>query len=186
MNYLKSLYSGVWGALLLLSCTDAEDTIGLKDSTAGAYVTVLSVASSSFDVKHMDAAYFELTVRAWDEQHGGLLQSFNFSVKLLDNTTVNGTTETVVTAVKSIPASAFSPDKTTGLPSATIRITAAEALEVLGITASDVAKGDVFQFLEELVLTDGRRFNDPNTAVEVGSSAFYKSPFYHNVTVVDN
>jgi len=183
MNNSRSIYSLLLVALLLLSCVDADDTIGLGQSTAGAYVTVLSVASSKFYVSKIADSYFELTVREWDEQQGALLKSFDFSVQLLDNTKANGTVSTGVKAIKSVPASAFSPDETTGLPTATIRITASEVFVVLGITSADIAKGDVFQFLEELVLTDGRKFNDPNTAVEVGSSTYYKSPFYHNVSV---
>lgn len=183
MRSSKSIYSVLAIALLLLSCVDADDTIGLKESAPGAYVTVLSVTSQKFYVSKITDSYFELTVREWDEQQGALLKSFDFSVQLLDNTTGNGTVEPGKKAIKSVPASAFSPDEKTGLPVATIRITADEVLDALGITTADIAKGDVFQFLEELVLTDGRKFNDPNTAVEVGSSTYYKSPFYHNVSV---
>ncbi len=48
MKYSKSIYSVLLSALLLLSCVDADDTIGLEESTAGAYVTVLSVTSQNF------------------------------------------------------------------------------------------------------------------------------------------
>src|SRR5689334_845115 len=119
MRSSKSIYSVLAIALLLLSCVDADDTIGLKESAPGAYVTVLSVTSQKFYVSKITDSYFELTVREWDEQQGALLKSFDFSVQLLDNTTGNGTVEPGKKAIRSVPASAFSPDEKTGLPVAT-------------------------------------------------------------------
>lgn len=177
----------LWGTLLLFgfaSCTKEQDPQGLKNATTGAYMRDIQIHSNTFSVADIDDAYFEITMEQWDEQKGGLFDSYDFNCEFHDNTPDNGTIPRNKVLVKKVPASAYTRTEDRGLLRATIRITATETMTALNITAADIAKGDQFRFVEDLHLTDGRTFNDANSASSM-TSVFFNSPMFHNVNVVD-
>ncbi len=184
MNTIKNIF---WGGLLFVtavSCSKEQDPQGLKNAATGAYMRDINISSNTFSIANLSDAYFEITIEEWDEQQGGLFDSYDFNGEFHDNTPDNGTITPTKTLVKKVPATAFARDTESGLLRATVRITAAETMAALNMTVADIAVGDQFRFVEDLHLTDGRIFNDLNSANGL-TSTWFKAPMFHNVNVVD-
>jgi hypothetical protein len=86
--------------------------------------------------------------------------------------------------LKSIPASSFTKDPTSGYPRATISVSASEALTATKLTASDISVGDSFEVTGTMKLTNGKTFTNTNTGPNITGGAFYSSPFFYKVNVI--
>lgn len=184
MNTIKNIFRATMLLIAFVSCSKEQDPQGLKNAATGAYMRDIKIHSNTFSVADIADAYFEITMEQWDEQKGGLFDSYDFNGEFHDNTPANGTIPRERVLVKKIPASAFTRTPERGLLRATIKITAAETMAALNISAADIAVGDQFRFVEDLHLTDGRVFNDANSASSL-TSVFFNAPMFHNVNVVE-
>ena len=150
-------------------------------------VTPFPVVAATFNVSkaNMAGTKMELVAEAVTPNAGALFSSYDLSIKFVDATPANGTKTTAVLPLRSIPASAYAKDPTTGYPRLTLIVTGAEALTATQLTNADVLLGDRFEITATMKLTDGKSFNAANTSVNITGGAFYSSPFFYRLNVVN-
>lgn len=190
MKYIKYLSIVVLLLSVAVACKDESKLpYDYEKQVFGAYATVIEVPSGSFLAQDAPGfplnpavSRFIITLEARDVKKGGLLQEMEFMVKFIDNNAP--ILEPDETSVAVVPASAFTKDPATGYPRATITIESADILTALGLTASDVNGGDVFEIRHILRLTDGREFTNTNTNGVITGGAFFNAPMLSTVSVL--
>lgn len=190
MNYIKNLSILLLTGMLGLSCEtqmiDKLDDFNLEQGGYMRTVTPFPVAAATFSVSkaNMGGTKMEFVAEAVTPNAGALFASYDLSIRFVDATPANGGTTSAVVPLKSIPASAYAKDATTGYPRATISVTGTEALTATKLTAADVSVGDRFEITAVMRLTDGKSFTAANTGANITGGAFYSSPFFYRVNVV--
>lgn len=190
MNYLKSFLFLLVTGLTAVSCkTEMIEKLDDFNLEQGGYmrtVTPYPVVAATFSVSkaNMGGTKMELVAEAVTPNQGALLASYDLAIRFVDTTPANGTKTTTEAPLKSIAASAYAKDPTTGYPRSTISVTGAEALTATKLTAADVSAGDRFEITATMKLTNGRSFNAANTGLNITGGAFYSSPFFYRVNVV--
>ncbi len=186
MKNIKIIISFLFITAVVLSCRDADkDPLGFDKLTNGAFMRQIELVSGSFDLFNFSEAEFVITLEAEDANGGDLFASYDIYVAFIDNTPIGEDTFNIAEVfVKTIDASAFTKDPESGLPRATITVTSAEAMAVLGITAVDLDGGDTFDFRGEMHLSDDRSFTITSTGPNIAGGEFYNSPFFNRVAVV--
>lgn len=172
--------AGIMVLGLVVSCKEFEPAIPYKNLKFGAYMRTISIAPpGTYNLFDLANSTFTITVEYVDSKKGALLESYDIYGRKR-----RGTSATSEAFIKSIPASAFSPDPSTGNLRTTFSISYNEAKAALGIDDSDVEGGDSFDYRAELHLTDGRVYDASNTGTDVTGGAFFRSPFFYRVNVV--
>lgn len=133
----------------------------------------------------MAGTKMEAVLEAVTPDKGALFSSYDLSIRFIDTTPGNGDKTTTVRPLRSIPASTYSKDATTGYPRHTLIITGTEALTASGLTAADISTGDRFEVTAVMRLTNGKAFTASNTGVNITGGAFYSSPFFYRLNVVN-
>lgn len=177
--------------LALLACkTEMIDRLDAADMENGGYVRtvrpypVLS-GTFSFNKAAFATTAMRFTAEAITPDKGALFASYDLTVAFVDNTKTNGGNASVnATALKSIPASAFTKNDTTGYPRSIISVSATEAIAALKLPTDSVNAGDYFELRGTMKLTTGQSFSSTNSGVNITGGAFYSSPFYYRVNVV--
>lgn len=177
------------GALTLACKTQMIDKLDDFNLDSGGYmrtVTPYPVAAATFSVSkaNMNGTKMEFVAEAITQDKGALFASYDLSIKFVDATPANGTKTTTVATLKSIAASAYAKDPTTGYPRATISVTGTEALTATKLTAADISVGDRFEITAVMRLTNGKSYTATNTGVNITGGAFYSSPFFYQLNVV--
>jgi len=174
----------------VMSCkTELIDKIDVFSLETGAYMRTvapwpLNVANGVvYSKAALAAGSVKMTLEAVDPQKGSLFSAYDLTVRFVDNTTANGNSSKPYAALDSYPASSFTKDVVTGYPRREMTLTASELMSKLGLTAADVAAGDVFEVHAVMKLADGRSFTDTNSGSEIKGGAYYKSPFFYRITV---
>ncbi|GAB2767639.1 hypothetical protein GCM10027275_07580 [Rhabdobacter roseus] len=186
-NYL--VFLGL--AVLSLACkTDMVDRIDEFNLEQGGYVRTVTpypVVASTFSVSkaNMSGTKMELVAEAVTPNKGALFASYDLSIRFVDATPANGTKTTSVVPLKSIAASAFAKDAQTGYPRATLAVTGKEALDAVKLSDADISSGDRFELTAVMRLTDGRSFSVVNTGVNITGGAFYSSPFFYRINILN-
>ncbi len=176
--------------LLAVSCKtqmiDKLDDFNLEQGGYMRTVTPYPVLAATFAVskENMGGTKMEFVAEAVTPNGGALFSTYDLSIRFVDATPANGTKTTSIVSLKSIPASAYAKDATTGYPRATISVSGAEALTATKLTAEDVSIGDRFEVTATMKLTDGKTFTAANTAGDITGGAFYSSPFFYRINVV--
>lgn len=187
INYLALVGLG----LCTLACkTDMIDRLTESEIPNGGYVRTVSpypVGSTTFRVSkaNMSGTKMEFVGEAVTPNQGALLASYDLTIKFVDTTPANGTKTTTDAALKSIAASAFTKDATTGYPRATISVTGTEALTATKLTAADISTGDRFEINAVMKLTDGKTLTATNTGANITGGAFFSAPFFYRLNVVN-
>lgn len=185
---MKKIFLSALGLLAVITACRDDDKLPVDfdkiNNSNGAFVRIISTPSGSFDPNNVAGSEYRTVIEVSDAKKGDLLDNVKFFVTFEDNTPGNGEIETEVTIVKTVPAASFAKDATSGLPRATVTITANEVLTALGMSASDVLALDGFDFSMEVELTTGQVFNADNTSGDVLGGAFYGSPFAYKLLVV--
>lgn len=187
MRYNKVIMGFAMSLLLATSCSDEEKLpidFDAVTGTNGAYMRVISIPSGSFNPFDMAGSEFVIELESFDNSGGNQLKEYRFYVDFVDNTTEVDTLETDEVLVKTIPASQFTVNATSGLPRTTVTITATESLAALGLTEADVAPLDQFVFRQELEMVDGRVYDADNTSGDITGGAFFSTPFNTVVPLV--
>ena len=125
----------------------------------------------------------EAVLEAVTPDKGALFSSYDLTVKFVDATPANGHKSTSDVTLRSIPASAYTKDATTGYPRHTLVITGADVLTATKLTAADISSGDRFEISATMKLTNGKAFNAANTGPDITGGAFYSSPFFYRLNV---
>ncbi|MFN4144793.1 MAG: hypothetical protein ACK4GN_03135 [Runella sp.] len=150
-------------------------------------VTPFPVSATTFSVSraNMSGTRMEAVLEAVTPEKGARFASYDLSVRFVDATPANGNNSTQVVALRSIPASAYTKDAQTGYPRHTLIITGTELLTATRVTTDQISNGDRFEVTATMKLTDGRAFNASNTGVNITGGAFYSSPFFYRINVVN-
>ncbi|TAG53503.1 MAG: hypothetical protein EAZ29_05570 [Runella slithyformis] len=166
---------------------DKLDDFNLENGGYMRTVTPFPVAAATFSVSkaNMTGTKMEAVLEAVTPDKGALFSSYDLSVRFVDATPDNGNKSVAVTALRSIPASAYAKDATTGYPRHTLAVTGTDLLTATKLTAADVSNGDRFEVTATMRLTNGRSFNAANTGANITGGAFYSSPFFYRVNVVN-
>jgi hypothetical protein len=191
MKYIKNFAFVVAAALMAMACetqmVDKLDDFNLENGGYMRTVTPFPVAAATFSVSkaNMTGTKMEAVLEAVTPDKGALFSSYDLSVRFVDATPANGDKSVAVTTLRSIPASAYAKDATTGYPRHTLVITGADLLTATKLTAADVSNGDRFEVTAIMRLTNGRAFTASNTGVNITGGAFYSSPFFYRVNVLN-
>jgi len=160
------------------SCSDKDKTVDqILDVESGAVLRTVEVINATLNASE-PSSEFAVLVEEQDNQDGALFKEVNLLVSIQDLTPDNGTTVAEKDFVKTIPASDFSTGPL-NLPRGTISATFAEAVAAMGLSTTDYQPGDLFVFDLELVLTDGRKFDNTNAGSSI-TGGFFNSPFQYN------
>jgi hypothetical protein len=156
----------------------------------GGYIRTVApfpVAATTFKVSkaNMAGTKWEFTAEAVTPNAGADFQSYDWVVRFVDATPANGTNNVADKTFKSYPASAFAKDPQTGYPRATLGSTGKELLDAAGLKEEQIAIGDRFEVRGTMKLTNGKSFNASNTGANITGGAFYSSPFFYRVNVVE-
>lgn len=177
---------------LLISFSCADDSklpFNFKNQDFGAYANIVSITSGSFSSKSasdktIDAANsrFIFTLEIRDAEQGNTMESYEFLATFVD---VNPPLVTKPeTSFLTLPASAFTPDATTGYLRATITVSAASILSALSLSDTEVIGGDQFDLRQVLRTKSGRNFTNTNASGVITGGSFFNSPFFNKVPVV--
>ncbi|TAF97173.1 MAG: hypothetical protein EAZ32_04070 [Cytophagia bacterium] len=191
MKHIKNFAFVMAAALMVMACktqmVDKLDDFNLENGGYMRTVTPFPVAAATFSVSkaNMTGTKMEAVLEAVTPDKGALFSSYDLSVRFVDATPDNGNKSVAVTALRSIPASAYAKDATTGYPRHTLAVTGTDLLTATKLTAADVSNGDRFEVTATMRLTNGRSFNAANTGANITGGAFYSSPFFYRVNVVN-
>lgn len=182
-----SLISAI--SLFFVACkTEMVEKLDDFNLEQGGYmrtVTPYPVAATTFNVSkaNMAGTKMEAVLEAVTLDKGALFSSYDLTVKFVDATPANGNKSTSDVTLRSIPASAYTKDATTGYPRHTLVITGADVLTATKLTAADISSGDRFEISATMKLTNGKAFNAANTGPDITGGAFYSSPFFYRLNV---
>jgi hypothetical protein len=187
MKALKIIVTFILSVALISACRDdALSPVPFDEVTTsyGGYVKQIEVVDGVYHLDDLAGSSFKLKVQIYDAKNGANFESLDIYASLEDNSPKNGTINPDEAKVISFPASQFTPDATTGLPSLELVIPATTAISALGITADQVGGSDVFNFRQVLNLKDGHSYTTTNTGLDVLAGPFYSAPFTNGVAVV--
>jgi len=203
MKNLKYTYGLLLAFMVFAtSCVDfVEPRVPYKTFDTAVYLRTIRSApntSTNFNFFELGSSRFSLTLEAVDAEGGTTVDNVQIRVRHrrlipgvgLAFTPAGSSSQVNDILVKTMSGSEFvKADENPNHPTqtytrASFTITAAEAIEAVGLTAAQIQGGDTFEF--RLVLTDtkGRVFNASNRSSDVAGGFFYDSPFLYNVNVV--
>jgi len=175
------------GLIFLSSCRDfVEPNIPYATFDTGAYLRTIARTSTTFNFFDLANSKFALTLEAVDIEDGKTVQTVEVRVRhrrLIPGVGLKYTPTNDV-LVKTLQASDFTPNPDSRFLRASFDVSGAAAIAAVGLTAADIAGGDVFEF--RLVLNDkfGRSFSTNNVTSNVAGAPFYASPFQYPVSVI--
>ena len=192
MKSLKFIFVFLAALGMAISCSDDKGFFDKDAIVYAAYLNVVTTGQTTYGTKSqsdfdIDAAnsVYQVTLEERDVQRGGLFQSVDVYVKIIDNTPADGIVgDTDEELLESIPASAFAMSDESGYPRGDIEVSASDVLTTFGLTEADVQGGDQVEVRFELVLKDGRKFSADNASGVVTGGAFFNSPFFYRIPVV--
>jgi hypothetical protein len=179
--------------VFITSCTDfVEPRIPYSTFDTGAYLRTVARTSDTFNFFDLANAKFDITIEGVDAENGATVESVEVRVRrrrLIPGVGLQyvpvGTSSTVNDVlVKTLSSADFAPNDQSKFLRAKILVTSAETFAALGLTASQINGGDVFEFRLKMTDKSGRVFNDVNASADIKGGAFYASPFLYNVSVV--
>jgi hypothetical protein len=192
MKYIKNLSLIALLGLFSVSCESPLsqprlDEFNLEQGGYMRIVTPYPVLANTFSVSkaNLGGTKLEVVHEAVTLEKGARFSSYDLTIRFVDATPANGTNSVAYKAFRSIPASEFSKDATTGYPRATMTITGQQALTAVGLTAEQISQGDRFEFQATMKLANGKAFTAANTGVNITGGAFYSSPFFYRINVVN-
>ena len=178
MKNIFKILSVVAIVIAFNSCKDSSNTVDdVLNYETGAILRTISVDNAVLNSSDPDSPFI-VQVEEQDEQDGGLFASVEVYARISDLTPDNGTTPSVNTFVKSIPASEFAIGPV-GLPRGTVSATFGEMSAAMGLSPGDFFPGDVYIIELRVVLTDGRTFGADSAGASV-TGGFFSSPFAYN------
>ncbi len=179
----------IYGLAMLACKTEMIDPIDLDALENGGYirtVTPYPVSSTTFSYKisNMSGTKMEFLAEAVTPNKGADFASYELAIKFVDASPANGNKTTTLLPLKTFLASAFTKDATTGYPRATISVSGTEALTATKLSVADITSGDRFEITGTMKLTNGKSFTTSNTGLNITGGAFYSSPFFYRVNVL--
>ena len=181
---MKNILKFVFASVLVFGFTACEDSNNpideVFDYETGAIIRTLNVNNNLLNSSDASSA-FSVDIEVQDEEEGALLSSVDALVSLRDLTPDNGTITATDALVNSYDASEFEAGPF-GLPRINVSLLYTEMVAAMGLSADDVAPGDILQIELRLNLTDGRTFGR-SSAAGIITGGFFSSPFLYNAVV---
>lgn len=168
------------------SCESDEKAsiITIEQVERGSIIRSVQFNSKDIFVNQPDSA-FNLDIEQQDIEGGDLLESVVVYLSFIDNTNENGNNNVSKFLFEELPASSFS-NGSNNYPVRNITYTYAQLLDASGLTIAQTACKDQFRLDLELRLTDGRVFQNNNSANGVVQTiSFFKSPFSYLINIVE-
>ena len=197
MKYIKSLSIIALFAFVVTACkTQMVERIDEFNLEQGGYMRTVNfapydpgaaleaVTRAKISKANLAGTKLESILEAVTPNQGSLFTAYDLSIRFVDATPANGNKTTTVRPLRSIPASAYTKDATTGYPRHTLIITGAEALTATQLTADDISAGDRWEITATMKLSNGKSFNAANTGLNITGGAFYSSPFFYRLNVL--
>ncbi|MUU79541.1 hypothetical protein [Winogradskyella endarachnes] len=171
--------------LFFTSCEDEDlNKLDVSSYTEGAVLTEVEIISTDIDKGDPAASEISVIVYFNDFNDNDTMDFVNVYVEFADTTPIDNEVITVDEMyLKTIDASEFIVDDSSGYPTSEITVTGEEALTALGIESSVLDGGDIIIVRYELVLTDGSIYSSDNVGVNVASTS-HSTPFRYSGTVV--
>ncbi len=188
MKYIKFFSLLFTFSLLAIACeTEIVERIDEFNLEQGGYMRIVTpypVTTPTFKVskKNMGGTKAEMVNEAVTLEKGAFFSSYDLEIRFNGGTTA---TTTAYKTFRSIPASSYAKDPTTGYPRHTLVITGAEALTAMALDTAAIKTGNKFEFRATMKLSNGKSFNADNTGVNITGGAFYSSPFFYTLNVID-
>jgi len=154
-----------------------------EDVSYGAYARRLS-QGGAFDFFNIPGSSIDVEVEFYDENRGGNIQSYAWTVEFRSNggNGGNDVAAVPVTGGNFTPADFGTSED--GLPSLAFSFGMEQALQDLGVDGSTLTAGDVFRFDATITKTDGSQFTLTNTGTNIISSATFAAVFQIDMSVV--
>lgn len=177
---------------MAISCSDDKGFFDKDSIVYAAYLNFVETGQTTYGtISQTDfrldpsKSVYQVTLEERDVQRGGLFQSVDVYVKVVDNTPDDGIkSDTNEELLKSIPSTEFEVSQESGYPRGDVEVAAQEVLTKLKLTNNDIYGGDQVEVRFELVLKDGRKFSANNASGIVTGGAFFNSPFFYRIPVV--
>jgi hypothetical protein len=175
--------------LLVGACkTEMVEPIDLNALETGGYIRTVSpypVSASSFTFKTsaLSTSKMEFLAEAITPTLG-LFSSYDLVIKVCRCNSCQWYQNYGSGCFEEYSSFKFYKDPTSGYPRATISVSASEALTATKLTASDISVGDSFEITGTMKLTNGKTYTNTNTGPNITGGAFYSSPFFYKVNVI--
>ena len=186
MKYLKYILTSTI-LFAMVSCdafSDPDLPIPLDETmdNTGAFLRIIDVESSGFDILNLGTASFVFTAEYWDNEDQSLLDNVQFYSNYRAGEEQRADVDR--TLIKTFDGANFGTNEATGWPAQTFEITLTEVNDVLGIDGpNENLLGDRYQMDWVLNLTDGRSFTSEDMSPAI-TGGFFSSPNQRNVDVV--
>jgi hypothetical protein len=183
---MKNILSGLSMLLAIIvvaaSCkTEMVTPVDIFALETGGYMRIISGTTcvSSANVTRTNMAGTNLTVihEAVTPDKGAGFTSYVMEIRHV------GTATTAYVPLKTVNASDYKPDGTTGYPRHTLTVTGADALAATKLDTNTVKAGSRFEIKGTMKLSNGKSFDAVNTSPNITGGAFYCSPFTYRLNV---
>jgi hypothetical protein len=179
IKYLSLLLIG----FLIASCGDPELRFQSYEETEhGAFARNLGY-SGTFLLQDVAGSSIDGTVEFYDDNDGKNVASYSWTVQFRANGGGNGGVDIPAVSLKTYTSDQFTPsNQVPSLPSVSYSLGMQEALDALGLSATDITGGDQFRMEATVTLKDGRSFGQGNT----GGNLISQGPFKALVRISAN
>ncbi len=190
MRKLKYIIASMLVVTTLIQCDalvgDPELPIPLEETLAntGAFLRVLSVESSGFDVADLAAAAYTFTGELQDVNNGNDVDRVDFYVAFKPADRSNPGVGEQPSPIKSYTSDQFT-TQASGLPGGQFSVSLNAILSHLSISVDDLALGDNFEIRWVVVTKDGTTYTNTEASPAV-TGGFYQSPYFARAGVVQS
>jgi hypothetical protein len=164
---------------------DPDLPIPLEETMAntGAFLRVLSVTSSGFDVADLNTAKYEFVGEVQDVNDGQDVAKVDFYVAFKPSGQKAGNEPS--TPIVSYDAANFTTQKASGLPGSTFSLKLTDILNYLNLDVNTLGLGDQMEIRWEVILKDGTVFTNKHASPAV-TGGFYVSPYFARASIVSS
>jgi hypothetical protein len=189
MNKIKYTIASLLIVGTLVQCDalvgDPDLPIPLEETMAntGAFLRVLSVTSSGFDVADLNTAKYEFLGEIQDVNNGQDVDKVDFYVAYKASGQQAGSEPS--SPIASYNAANFTTQEASGLPGSIFSLKLVDILSYLNLDVGVLALGDQMEIRWEVILKDGTVFTNTDASPAV-TGGFYVSPYFARASVVQS
>lgn len=189
MRKLKYIIASMLVVTTLIQCDalvgDPDLPIPLDETLAntGAFLRILSVTSSGFDVADLATAKYEFVGEVQDVNNGADIDRVDFYVAYRPSGQSAGTEPS--SPISSYSASTFTTQEASGLPGSTFSVSLVDILAYLSLDVNSLDLGDQMEIRWEVITNDGTVYTNTDASPAV-TGGFYVSPYFARASVVSS
>lgn len=170
-------------AFINISCEDEDkDPAAIDNIDNGAVLTTVAVEGVNFNVFDPSSSDLSVNLLFNDFANNDSMESVDLFVQFIDTTPVNGQVLSLdEVQIGTLTLADFN-EIIDGFPANTFILNGQDALDLLGLTSSDLDGGDLFILRYALNLNDGRTFSSDNVGINVAATS-HLAPFRYSTEV---